>query len=63
MAAHIQQLNFKNPTEREPVEIRLFLLSGRSSEWAAGRSCLSWWQGRLAAYRFVDSRKGKYARK
>jgi hypothetical protein len=30
MAAHIQQLNFKNPAEREPAEIRLFpFLAGR----------------------------------
>jgi hypothetical protein len=37
MAAHIQQLNFKNPTEREPVEIpALFLLSGRDVAAAAG---------------------------
>ena len=32
MAAHIQQLNFKNPAEREPAEIRLFpFLAGRVS--------------------------------
>ena len=51
MAAHIQQLNFKNPTEREPVEIpALFLLSGRLSEWGRRADLVNLVQGRLAAY-------------